>query len=116
MHLFDLLTKTAREYPDSESFIDSDSRCTFAQMHETTLAFAAYLHDKGIRPGMHVALLCRNGIPFVNAVFALLRLGAVCVPLNWRLTRKELSSQIEHADAAYLLYDKNCKLTSFSTL
>ncbi len=106
MHLFALLSKTAHEHPEAEAFISEDSRCTFSQMHSTSQALAAHLHEQGIRHGMHVALLCRNGIPFVTTAFALLRLGAVCVPLNWRLTPSELSFQIEHAEAAYLLHDE----------
>jgi len=105
MHLFALLSKTAREHPQAEAFIDEESRCTFAQLHAGALSLAAQLHREGIRPDMRVALACSNGLPFVHAVFALLRLGAVCVPLNWRLSPAELNLQIAHADAAYLLYD-----------
>ena len=60
---------------------------------------------------MRVAIVCRNGMPFVYAIFSLMRLGAVCVPLNWRLTPSELSAQLEHADAAWLLYDESCSTT-----
>jgi acyl-CoA synthetase (AMP-forming)/AMP-acid ligase II len=105
MHLFALLSETVREHPDSEAFISEDSRCTFKQLHSTSLTAAIHLHARGIRHGMRVALVCRNGIPFVSCVFALLRLGAVCVPLNWRLAPEEIGAQLEHADAALLLHD-----------
>ncbi len=105
MHLFALLARTARQYPRAEAFITESGRRTYAQLHADALALAAHLYQKGIRPGMRAALACRNGLPFVPAVFALLRLGAVCVPLNWRLTPAELKLQIGHAGAAYLLYD-----------
>jgi acyl-CoA synthetase (AMP-forming)/AMP-acid ligase II len=108
MHLFDLLANTARTHPDAGAFISDDARCTYVQMHDACCTIAANLHAQGIRHGMHVALLCRNGIPFVSTAFALLRLGAVCVPLNWRLTRDELSEQLEHADAHCLLCDEDC--------
>jgi len=111
MHLFELLSKTALEHPDCEAFIDANSRCTFSQMHESSNAFASYLHDKGVRHGMHVALLCRNGIPFVKTVFALLRLGAVCVPLNWRLTPQEINVLLQHAAVEWLLYDEDSQET-----
>jgi fatty-acyl-CoA synthase len=106
MHLFALLTRTARSHPHAEAFISRQGRCTFAQLHEDALALAACLHQAGIRPGMRTALACGSGLPFVHTVFALLRLGAVCVPLNWRLTPAELKLQIEHAGASYLLYDQ----------
>ena len=105
MHLFALLTETARGHPDADAFITEDARCTYSQMHESCCGLAAHLHKQGVRRGTRVALVCRNKIPFANAVFALLRLGAVCVPLNWRLTPKELSAQLKHAGAAYLLHD-----------
>ena len=106
MHLFALLSKTAREHPQAEAFISEDRRCTFTLMHRNARALALQLHQAGIKPGMQVALAFPNGIPFVSTVFALLRLGAVCVPLNWRLTPSELSAQLEHAGAAWLLHDE----------
>lgn len=108
MHLFDLLSKTARTNPNAEAFITEDCRCTFAKLHDTSCTLAQHLSAQGIRRGMRVAIACRNGMPFVYAVFALLRLGAVSVPLNWRLTPSELSAQLEHADAAWLLHDEAC--------
>ena len=86
MHLFALLSKTAREHPELDAFISEDARCTFSADARNLTGTRRQLHEQGIRHGMHIALLCRNGIPFVNTAFALLRLGAVCVPLNWRLT------------------------------
>ena len=108
MHLFDLLSKTARTHPNAEAFITEDCRCTFAQLHDTACTLALHLSAQGIRRGMRVAIVCRNGMPFVYATFALMRLGAVSVPLNWRLTPSELSAQLEHADAAWLLHDEAC--------
>ena len=108
MHLFDLLSKTARIHPNAEAFITEDCRCTFAKLHDTSCNLALHLSAQGIRREMRVAIACRNGMPFVYATFALLRLGAVSVPLNWRLTPSELSAQLEHADAAWLLHDEAC--------
>jgi fatty-acyl-CoA synthase len=115
MHLFALLSKTAHEHPEAEAFISEDSRCTFSQMHSTSQALAAHLHEQGIRHGMRIAIVYPNGIPFVYVVFALLRLGAVCVPLNWRLTPEELRAQLEHADASCLLHDEECRTNLPST-
>jgi len=106
MHLFELLSKTARNHPQNEAFVSEGNRCTFSQLHTTSLALALHLHKRGIRRGMHVAIISCNGLPFIYAAFALLRLGAVCVPINWRYTPSEISAQLEHAEAAYLLHDK----------
>jgi fatty-acyl-CoA synthase len=108
MHLFDLLSKTARTHPFAEAFITEDCRCTFAKLHDTSCTLALHLSAQGVRRGMRVAIVCRNGMPFVYATFALLRLGAVCVPFNWRLTPPELSAQLEHAETEWLLYDEVC--------
>ena len=108
MHLFDLLSETARTHPFAEAFVTEDCRCTFAQLHDTACTLALHLSAQGIRHGMRVAIVCRNGMPFVYAAFALMRLGAVSVPLNWRLTPSELSAQLEHADPAWLLHDEAC--------
>lgn len=115
MNLFTLLSKAAREHPHAEAFITEDCRCTFSQMHTSALALSAHLHQQGICRGMRTAIVCRNGLPFVHAVFALLRLGAVCVPLSWRLTPSEMSAQLKHAGAEYLLHDETCSTLLPST-
>lgn len=60
---------------------------------------------QGIHPGQHIAVLMPNSADTVLLIHALIRLGAVLVPLNTRLTADELAYQVDLADCTHLIYD-----------
>src|SRR5439155_16032810 len=62
----------------------------------------------GVRPGDRVALVGWNSAEFVQAVWGLIRLGAVLVPLNARLTAEELAWQVADCKARFLIADQAC--------
>lgn len=70
-----------------------------AELRADALAKAAAFHGRGIRPGDRVALLARNSDDYIAILFALARLGAILVPLNWLLTPRELGFQIADSGA-----------------
>lgn len=51
---------------------------------------AAMLQARGVAPGDRIAILCRGRIAFFELLFACARLGAILVPLNWRMPAAEL--------------------------
>jgi O-succinylbenzoic acid--CoA ligase len=57
----------------------------------------------GVKIGDHIAVLLPNRMEYVAIIHALMRLGAVLVPLNIRLTLPELRWQIEQADCSLLV-------------
>jgi hypothetical protein len=56
---------------------------------------AALLEARGVGEGDRVAILCRNRLAFFEALFACARLGAILVPLNWRMPPAELDTLLE---------------------
>jgi o-succinylbenzoate---CoA ligase len=78
---------------------------TWRDLDRRVAAFAGALSRLGIGCGDRVALLAGNRPEFVVAVHALMRLGAVLVPLNVRLTASEIAWQIEDADVRLTLHD-----------
>ncbi len=83
-------------------FIDGRS-WTFEQLDLLASRFCHYLHENKIVRGNHVGILMPNALPTVCCIFALGRIGATLVPLNTRLTPKELSWQIENAGCSAIL-------------
>ena len=73
-------------FADGTALVDGEERITYAQLFEGVESEAARLRHIGVRRGDHVALLFPNSARFVVELFALMRLRAVPVPLNWRLT------------------------------
>ena len=79
---------------------------SFAQVDALTGRAAAFLAERGVAPGDHVAILLPNGLSFVLSLLALMRLHAVAVPLNTRLTRAEIAWQIQNAECKLALCDE----------
>ena len=102
-----LLQRRAWANIDSEAYIgvESGHRMSFAQLNQCANQLANALREDGIQPGQRLALLLLNGSAFFQAFFALAKIGAVFVPLNWRLTVGELAFLCDDSGACRLIYD-----------
>jgi fatty-acyl-CoA synthase len=94
--------------PDKIALVDlaTNTRLSYRALHQRVSALAAWLqlaHD--IRPGDRVAVLARNSLEYLDAFFACALLGAITVPLNWRLTAPELAGILADCAPRLLLHD-----------
>jgi acyl-CoA synthetase (AMP-forming)/AMP-acid ligase II len=105
-NLVDLLEGTARRYPDREGFIAGDVRLTFRQFDDMANRIAAGLQESGVRKGDRIALLLGIGIEFMVSFFALMKLGAIAVPLNTRFKGEEMAYEIDHSESRMLILDE----------
>ena len=78
---------------------------TYGEMQRAIEDCAGRLSAIGINPGDRVAFLGHNQPMFLFAMFASSRLGAIFVPLNFRLTGPELAFMIEDCAASVLIVD-----------
>ncbi|MBW6440153.1 long-chain fatty acid--CoA ligase [Actinoplanes hulinensis] len=90
--------------PGSTALIFEERRTTYAQLHERTSRLAAALRAAGVRPGDRVAYLGPNHPSLVETMFAAWALGAVFVPMNFRLTEPEIEYQLRHSGAVALIH------------
>jgi len=79
------------------------------QLKERAERLASSLLKLGIKKEMKVGILLYNSVEYVEIIFALMKLGAVGVPLNIRLTKEEIKKQVVHADVSLLFYDSEIK-------
>lgn len=98
-----MLAQTVSRWPDREAVVDAHVRLTYRELDERSAAVAAGLATRGIRPGDRVALLIANRWEFIVALFAVIRLGAIAVPLNVREQRPELAFVLGHCGARGLV-------------
>ncbi|HCI80161.1 MAG TPA: o-succinylbenzoate--CoA ligase [Ktedonobacter sp.] len=101
----DWLTRCAENRPAHIALSDGMTRWSFAELNARVTQWARRLATVGVEEGSHVALLAGNSLDFVVIVHALMRLRAVLVPLNTRLTHDELLWQIRDVEATLLLCD-----------
>ena len=101
----DWLGQRAASLGDRLALMAGDERLTFAELDLQVAQTARRLAGLGVAAGVRVALLLRNGAPFVVLTHALVRLGAVMVPLNARLAAPEVAWQLADSRAAFLVHD-----------
>ena len=102
-----VLTKRAHLSPKLEAFVDVSSgrRFSYAEFNDRTNQTAHALAALGVTKGDRVALLMMNSVEFMESFFAIAKLGAICVPLNWRLTIHELDYIAADAGPTVLVAD-----------
>jgi fatty-acyl-CoA synthase len=77
---------------------------TYAQLDARSARTAGLFAARGVGRGDRVAILSRNRIAFFEALFACARLGAILVPLNWRMPPAELDPLIADSAPRLLLH------------
>jgi fatty-acyl-CoA synthase len=102
----DLIARRAALTPDRIALEDALTGRTlsYRQLAERACRAAALLRARAIREGDRVAILCRNRIEFFELLFACAKIGAILVPLNWRMPASELEALVADADPALLFY------------
>ena len=100
------LAKRALLSPNLEGFVDADTgrRFTYAEWNARANRTANALLGLGVRKGDRVALLQMNSIEYMESFFAVAKLGAICVPLNWRLTPEELAFILRDSGSTTLVF------------
>lgn len=85
--------------------LTSKKGISYQELEEHIQMFVQYLYKKGIRKGDRVAILAPNRTDLLEIMFACGRLGALFVPLNWRLSVQELISICEDCEPKILFVD-----------
>ena len=107
MYLNRWLPNHASFRPDKTALVcaDTGKRLSYRELYDETLAAAATLQQLGVTQGDRVALFAQNDIRFFPLFFAAARLGAITVPLNWRLSAPELEGILADCDAKLMFVD-----------
>ena len=101
-----LLTKRASINPEREAYVDSKSglRLNFQELNSRTNRLANSLVGLGVKQGDRVALALMNSAEFLEAYFAVAKIGGVIVPLNWRLVSDELEFILKDSGSKTLIF------------
>jgi fatty-acyl-CoA synthase len=101
----DLLHRTAKRYPNKPGLICGGTCWTFTEFNGIVDRVATGLRGQGVGHGSRVAVLARNSHAFAVLRFALARLGAVLVPINFMLKAEEVAYILRHAQTQMLATD-----------
>ncbi|ALE73120.1 long-chain fatty acid--CoA ligase [Pseudonocardia sp. EC080625-04] len=106
MTMADLLARHARTRPDEPALADPRTARSYAEVDDRVSRLAGGLADRGVARGDRVAVLGLNSVELVEAYLAVLRRGAICVPLNFRLTAGEIGYQLADCGATAVVCDE----------
>src|SRR5580693_5864580 len=91
------LGRALRFYPGRSALARDGQLLTFRELHSRVEGIAATLTSRGFGVGDRLALLLPNGPDYIELVYACSMLGVIAVPLNTRLSTKEIDRVLEHA-------------------
>ncbi|MBV8220949.1 MAG: AMP-binding protein, partial [Solirubrobacterales bacterium] len=105
--LSELTGRACRARPDRRALVFGDEVRTHAELHDRAARVASALDGAGVVAGDRVALLLHNRIEFVESLLACHRLGAIAVPINFRLAPDEVEYVLDDSGAVALICDSS---------
>lgn len=100
--LGDLLRRSAARNPNKTAIVCGGTSWTYAEFDAICNRLANGLIASGVKTGDRVAMLSRNSHAFAAVRFALARMGAVLVPINFMLNAEEVAYILRHCGAKVL--------------
>jgi len=105
--IFDIFKRNAKLYKGGTAIVFEDKRVTFGDLYDQVLSLAYWLFQKGIKKGDRVAILSKNHQHFFTSMGAISALGAIMVPINFRLSADEIEYNLIDTEPVAIFVDKD---------
>jgi long-chain acyl-CoA synthetase len=102
------LAESADMYPDGPALRCDGATTTFSELADNAARFAAYLGDRGLRPGDRVGVMLANRPEFAMVFYGVLHAGAVVVPMDPLRSAREVEYFLTNTGARLLVYAPSC--------
>jgi acyl-CoA synthetase (AMP-forming)/AMP-acid ligase II len=103
-NLADLFEAAVDAYGDREYLVAAGERRTYDQMEQRANRLAHYLAGQGVGPGDHVGIYSLNSVEWVETAWAVFKLRAVWININYRYVKDELRYLFTNADLVALVH------------
>jgi len=103
--IYDLYRRNALLYKNKTAVLSGNTRVTFGNLWNQINSLAGELSSRGVNKGDRIALLAKNSPAFITILGAAAALGAILVPINFRLTAGEISYILDDAEPVILFFD-----------
>lgn len=101
--IYDMIARNAALYPEKDMMVYEGKRTTFKTYNKQCDQHAAGLMREGVAAGDRIAILSGNGDDFLILFGAAAKIGAVLVPLNWRLNADEIAYILNDCSPTHLV-------------
>ncbi len=108
MNLADNLIRSAELGPDRPAVRLDDTIVTYRDLRDQSAQVAGLLRDHGVQPGDRVAIMLPNQPEFAVIYYAVMRAGAVAVPMNPLLKAREITHYVADSGARLIFAGLDC--------
>jgi acyl-CoA synthetase (AMP-forming)/AMP-acid ligase II len=105
-NLADMFENAVDHFGDREYLVCAGKHRTYAEMEERANRLAHHLAEHGIGPGDHVGIYALNSVEWVETLWAVFKLRAVWININYRYVEDELAYLFDNADLKALVYQR----------
>jgi acyl-CoA synthetase (AMP-forming)/AMP-acid ligase II len=105
-NLADMFEHAADNFGEREYVVCAGKRRTYAEMEARANRLAHHLAAHGVGPGDHVGIYAYNSVEWVETLWAVFKLRATWVNINYRYVEEELRYLFDNADMVALVYQR----------
>ncbi len=105
MILTDTLRKAQKFFPQKQAIVCGINRWTYQEFYDRIYRLSLCLIDMGLGKDDKVAILLPNCHYFLEAYYGIAQIGAISVPINYRLSPGEIAFIIEDSESKILITD-----------
>ena len=112
VNLSSFILAHARRAPDRIALIYGPDRVSYGEFARRIVTIGGWLEARGVGDGDVVAVLMKNSPAFLELAFAVSHIGAVFLPINFRLAGDEVAYILDNAEAKILFVDDALKINA----
>jgi fatty-acyl-CoA synthase len=107
MNIGDWIRKWSEISPQKTAVIDNGHEFSYRELNQGCNKVANFLLQRGVGKGDRVGVLLYNCHEYLELYFALAKMGAILVPLNWRMAPPEVAYILNDCEATSLFFDED---------
>ncbi|SEK03277.1 amino acid adenylation domain-containing protein, partial [Bacillus thuringiensis] len=114
--IFELFNKEVTENPNRPAILEENESYTIQEFGEKINQYAHYLIENGVKPGDVVAIRAKRNIDMVTSIYAVLKLGAAYLPVNYKADVEQVKYLLEDSGSKHLITDTLIVIEQVKTL
>jgi long-chain acyl-CoA synthetase len=101
--LHHVLERSAQRFPEKIALIHEDVRATYTEINEASNQLARFFVDRGVKKGDRIVFIMENCLEYVVTYFAILKAGAIAVPISTDVKPDGLRPLLDELDSTAIL-------------
>ncbi|MEO1514771.1 MAG: amino acid adenylation domain-containing protein [Bacteroidota bacterium] len=100
---YELFEQTAHKHPEEIAIVHNEQQLNYASLQDQADRLSIALYQKGVRKGDFVPVIFDRSVETLTAFLALLRIGAIYVPVTTDLPEERIQHIVDDCEAAWIL-------------